>query len=610
MEDSIDITQLVLRKELLSKLTTAQKELALAQLIGYKELPPSVEEILDSDYYLGYTLADGSKGPGHSLYPIWRERLIETYPDKVRIDKTVKVVRGALGTGKTTYCLMTQAVNLIRWGIHPNPYPYLGLDKLTSPTTIRMFNIDKTRAHDVLVEPFCAWLDHSPYFQERRRDTGEWYPHNVRIETARRPSDVISEVLIGAVLSEFNFFWPETALDIVKTVLGRLKSRVQKGLGLFHTVCIDSSDTDEESAVDIFLKTGGWGDDLSIYTISIWEAKKHLQMFFLQDPPSFKVYMGDSNTLPFIIPDNYDIENSKLDKDRILIVPSELLSSFTNDIIKALQEHAGIAVNAGNKFFADKERVKKRFNIKSEIPDRVDVDFFDQEQLWDKVGKLMLKNLPPDRKIYARLDLGIVQDLAGLSFGYGESCEYREVPTVNDKGEIVKTRIFKGKYRVPVAFAVGRSPNQETSIEKLENLFLTLAKQRELACVTTDQYQSTAFRQAMTLAGIRTYCLSVDRNDNAYVTYKDLLLRGDLDVSDNGLLIKETMELERHGHKIDHPEDGAKDISDAVSGTVLSMTDDGEDAFSQVESQVIDNFDAVLQLLGRKNLNRFSTFQR
>lgn len=519
--------------ETLNSLDKDKVEQVAAQLLQYNSPPPSVQEVFESDYFL--------KHLGDSLYPFWKERIYEMYPSRINTKSTIVIPRGALGIGKSTFGMALLAMDIIKWAWHPNPYRYLNLDKSISPTFIRFFNIDKNKAWNVLLSPFAGILDRCPYLLERRRDTGEHYPHNLKLGVAKRPNDIISEVLLGTIFSEVNFFRDDLAHDIISTILGRMQSRMRKALGVFSHVIIDSSDTNEESPVDKFIREGGWNHDLTIYTASIWQAKSHTGQFF--NNGSFKVYTGHTGRLPFIIPDDFDIESSDLDKDRILIVPNELLPSYKLDIVKALQESAGISVSVGNRFFLDQDRLTSSFSIPQELDDEMIFDFYDDESIWDRIGHKVLELLPEERKIYGRLDLGIKQDRAGIALGYGDHASM-------DDGK------FLGYYKFPIVTSLSRYPGQETYIRKITDFFLELSKHREIGLISTDQYQSTQLRQDLQHEGVPTKLISVDRTSDPYLVTKNLIMSKQVQFADNGIMKKEALELINVGQKIDHPKTG------------------------------------------------------
>jgi len=499
--------------------------------------------------------------------------------------------------------MMCTLIDILKFSLHPDPFKFLGLNKLTSPTFCRMFNLDKARSWSVLVEPILRVIDSSPYFQERARETGEEMPHNITVSTAKRSGDIISEVPLTIVVSEVNFFNPDVAADIIATSLGRMKSRCEKGLGIFNHLILDSSSTTDESPMDTFIKTNGWNNDLTTYITSIWEAKKHQNIYF--NNGSFLVYSGDSNNIPHIIEHKEEIKSRNLDPDKVIEVPNELRPSYDLDIVKALQESAGISVSGVDKFFSEPDKIVKCLNIESGLDPIYILDFYDDEQLWDVIGKKVLELLPEDKKLYARLDLGVVNDLAGIAVCYGESA--KEVV-------IEGKTVFDGTYSIPIAIAISRKPNQETCIDKISNFFVALSQHRQLSLVTTDQYQSTNVRQFLKRNGINTELLSVDRTDSAYVTAKNLIYRGKVNLPKNKRLEYEMRNLIRVGNKIDHPENNGptavynadskvygKDICDAAFGALYTIFNDEKDAFNEVTSRQMQSYSEALRNL---NYNR------
>lgn len=570
--------------ETLDNLDVGQVEKVLAKLIGYESLPPTAKEIIEDDYFLGKTYTSGGY-----LYPMWRERLEEVFPDRIRTSKSVLVCGGCIGSGKSYFSQLVLQIDLIRLSFVSDPYKFFNMDR-NNPFIFRYFNVDKAKAHAVLLNPTLGILESSPYIQERRKKTGEYYPHNIRFGVAKRAKDVISEALIGALISEINFFRVDQAEDILSTVLSRLGSRFQKGIHLFNHVILDSSDTHEESVVQRFVQSGKFADDIRVFTSTLWQSKAHLNLYFNNDPPSFKVYLGDATKRPFIIEHDEQLNNLQLDKDRVLVVPSELKNLFQTDIIKALQETAGISVKTNEDFFGDRDRVKAAMTLEPiSEEDVITLDFYDDESLFDRLGLAkVLAVLPEDRKIVARLDLGLTHDNAGIAIGY---C---------DKGDwdiLDKKKSFKGTYHIPIAIALSRLAGQETSIRKITNFFIELSSYRDLAMVTTDQYQSSSIRQELTKAGIAAKLLSVDSNDNCYNLYKNLVYQGRVFLPNSQLVFHEICNLYHNGRKVDHRSFSTKDINDAIAGVVGSLYDMGANGLNVATQKVKDQYLQVLQNL-------------
>ena len=99
-----------------NRLTEKDKLLIEADLLGYKELPPTIEEFLDSPYYLG-----GPDGIGPGLYPYWRKFLIEYFPDPLHVRWQALGLTGAIGCGKSfcsTIISLYSIMKLMKLKIH------------------------------------------------------------------------------------------------------------------------------------------------------------------------------------------------------------------------------------------------------------------------------------------------------------------------------------------------------------------------------------------------------------------------------------------------------------------------------------------------------------
>jgi len=68
-----------------------------ASSAGYIETPPTIQEFISNDYYLGASL-----NAGESVYPFWRNKLVDIYPTPFYETNKYKVIllSGATGIGK------------------------------------------------------------------------------------------------------------------------------------------------------------------------------------------------------------------------------------------------------------------------------------------------------------------------------------------------------------------------------------------------------------------------------------------------------------------------------------------------------------------------------
>jgi hypothetical protein len=120
-------------------------------------------------------------------------------------------------------------------------------------------------------------------------------------------------------------------------------------------------------------------------------------------------------------------------------------------------------------------------------------------------------------------------------------------------------------------------------IYKLQDRGFTIGK------VTLDGYQSVDMIQLLNKRNIESAQLSVDKNDEAYQTLKELIYLRKISYYDYKVLLRELEELKRiENGKIDHPdisrkraleendERGSKDTSDAVAGCCISALNESE----------------------------------
>lgn len=61
----------------------------LKNIIGFKMEPPTIDEFLDSDYYLGAL--------DLMVYPFWRKRLKELFPNNITSTSTYVCLYGCIG---------------------------------------------------------------------------------------------------------------------------------------------------------------------------------------------------------------------------------------------------------------------------------------------------------------------------------------------------------------------------------------------------------------------------------------------------------------------------------------------------------------------------------
>jgi len=576
--------------EIIQSLPEEARWNVIADEYGFIKRPPTILEALDDPYYFG-------DNRGKTIYPIWRKRLQEYFPDPFH-NKTLLVrLTGAIGTGKSYVSQLIIAYNLIKILHHRSYWSFNKLDKTASPASFWLFNTNLKKAEDVLVKPLKGLFNEIPFLVENWRSTGKKWG-GITVEAGSRPDSALSTIIVNAILSELEFFKPTyMAKAAFDKVLSRFESRVSPSTGIFSSLIIDCQTTTEsEPIVDNILK--GCPYPVTSFSSTIWEAKPW--DFENSTNPDFYVYCGDEMRSPFVFPDDFNLktrEDLTLDEDRIIRVPGKLKAEFISDTSLALAQKAGIRTDSSSALFPQREKLIEAFTIENKFNDVYSFDYFDKTAYWDILGELLLDVLPQDRKIYCGLDVSLVKDTTGIAFGYVDSGE---------QVEYSGKKIFRCKYNVPFVVGIKNKPGQSINLLGICDFLIRLKNNRSLCHVAVDQFQSAQIKQTLLEANIESDYLSVDRNQGgAYVTYKSLVMRGDVHLPKNSMLLSEHMALGRYNGKIDHPSSmpfikfyndgsvnftgdsivGDKGLSDATARAILSMSLAGTSAFDVVERE-------------------------
>jgi hypothetical protein len=276
--------------------------------------------------------------------------------------------------------------------------------------------------------------------------------------------------------------------------------------------------------------------------------------------------------------------------------PEEALRRFANELSGSL----------GNSFITYRDRIRNNVNKERKSPfidNPIRTDDLNSLQLasWfkpfsveelntliDKVEKnkedeikiRKLKEQHSDTQYYIHIDLAKGKE-GGDCAGFALVHPYKLNPFLDESGT--------GVYLDLVMQLKGKD-NKEIDFEKIRHFIYNLQDRGfPIAKVTLDGYQSVDMLQLLNKREINSEQLSVDKNDVAYQTLKELIYSGRLNYYEYIVLLRELEELKRISNgKIDHPDisrrrsleenddRGSKDCSDAVAGASLMALESSE----------------------------------
>lgn len=561
-----------------------------AKLLGYKRMPADIRTFVTDPYYLGLKI--GVKG---GLYTKWMEILEDVFPTPIHTRYPYLVFSGAIGIGKSFVSLIIAKYMLHRLDCLDDMYSSLGIAK-NKEVYFDFVHTNTTNAYNTFLYPMKPENQTSPYFNNLYSN------HPIKwVVDGEQSNNTIGKDVIFYCFSEANFAKNKEKMRMkINDGFTRLKSRFASVLPYWGTIIIDTSARDDSSLADDFIQNNYLGSQVKVVRDSQWEFKKCIPGFYFNHG-SFWVYAGDAINAPFIITDRDKQITDRMDPDRIIEVPNEVKSDFQTDIIKALQDLAGISTRSTNKYLEDPTNFMKCIKFPALNKDVIQVEFND---IGDKILNHLqdaIFRIPRDRTIFIHLDLGITSDYTGMAVGYFDRW-------VEYDGKEVKQPVFT----IPVAVAISRYKGQQTSILHIYNFIMDLRKMGyQIGYVTFDTYQSRQLEQDLERENIPVKFLSVDKTDTAHNYFKNMVSRLLVELPENQRMINEFLELERSGHKYDHPKvsmyggPGHKDISDAVVGVVHSIYTNLEEAVlgsaKYMTEKQIKALDAVSNSTNDKN---------
>ena len=223
-----------------------------------------------------------------------------------------------------------------------------------------------------------------------------------------------------------------------------------------------------------------------------------------------------------------------------------------------------MATQALHPFMTKTDAVAACFGVVQSIGSRDDCDF-DKTKLSLYPGRIKNRHLPR----FAHVDLAISRDSAGVVIGH--------VPGFVDisRGDFVETLPI---IQYDLILEVKPPRGGEIEFENIRRLLYKLRDDPQLKMpikwVTFDDFQSKDSRQLLAQQGFMTGYQSMDKDTYAYDVMKqafsDLRVKAPAHPKAHREMI--TLEIDTKKRKIDHPPHGSKDISDAMAGVALGLS--------------------------------------
>jgi len=573
----------------------ASRTLEALWSLDYDRRPVSIDEFLDNDFYLGKV--------GRSIFPGWRNELRKTFDPQKHTSEWI--MRGSIGSGKTSIAVISLLYKIHQLILLKNPQRYYGLiDK--SPIVFGLFNIWKYLAKSTAYQYIREWTQLSRFFMEFQ-DKGDAeflktgyikFPKSITIALGASAIHALGQNIFGGLLDEADLGRDKSVSDEevsqVADSYGQVRARMdsrflQKGGSNPGILLLVSQVRGKDSFLEKHVVKMQSDPNTRITSFSLWEIKSHL---FGRE--RFKVVVGDQRSKSYII------DESVTDKVReglqIINVPEELRSRFEYDLDAAIRDLAGVPTYGSNLFLTRRDKLFECYDLATprshpfttdtvllsiESKDETSiVDSFRKElcmRQFDKsTGAWTPKWYPGvDRAIH--VDLSKNKDATGIAMG----CigDIKEVIRYDQDERPYRTRDYS--IFIDFVLQIKAVRGSEIDFSKIRNfIFYLHALGFPVKFVSYDGWQSIDSLQQSKKAGYDVKQISVDRKPDRYNYLKNTIYENRLDIYEYTIFTDEITKLQDHSLEprikpsIDHPMDGSKDTSDAVTGVASRLLEE------------------------------------
>ena len=565
----------------------------------YETIPVGVEEFLRSDYFMGDT--------GKNLYPILMDEMVELFDGGY----SEAILTGSIGYGKTFFAALAMMYVLYQMSCLRHPQRSYGIDE-GSAIALAMLSVTEKSATRAVFREIVNKLEASPYFTEM-------FPFNVHTSEVKflkkqlimvagstSANSVLSLNIFGGIVDEANFMgqnktikqkasrvrWAhiDKAETIYNTIMRRMKSRYMQSGKLPGLLIIPSSKTVLSSFTEKRIEESL--DDPSIFVLdyATWDVKKRSGQFRKE---RFKVLVGNERIRSRILdPDESSEDFEMIEGVHVIDVPMDYKRDFERNLEDAIRDIAGMSTFGISLYFQRREMLAKMFQKPDDVMDHpFSVGEWQTDRpgefVWGRIVKRVRTRLPggfhedgwepilnPQAPRHVRLDPSLTGDATGVAVGH-----------IAGQTEVVRRDINGVEYneiapKIVIDFVLRVVPPLEDEIMLGTVRWLIYQLQAHgynIAYASSDSYQSADTRQKLKQKGIEAEIFSVDADTQPYQTLKVAIYEERVACYPYPILLDELKFLEYDAlrGKVDHPDDGSKDVADAVCGLVYSLTTKG-----------------------------------
>jgi len=534
----------------------------------YKTRPVSMETFLTDPYYLG--------DAGKTLFPILKDDMTDMFSGRYEEAN----FSGSIGYGKSSLGRFSLIRMVYEASLLWNPqevYDITSTDKIE----FACISVTEDAANEVVFDGVNSIIKQSPYFQEKFKplkvtsEAGIVFPNNIIIPPGMSTEkSAIGRNILGCVLDEGNFFRRvahsvevrDYAKEIYDSIKRRMKSRFERNGKLPGIILLLSSKKNVNSFTEQRIRVSTDDPKVFVREYSLWDVHDKKRY----SPKRFRVAIGTETTLSrILVPKEQPPEGST-----VIDVPEDFRKDFEDDLDGSIRDIAGYSTIAITPFIQRRNKIAEAIDTtrvhpfsehiwQQDVPGVIRWDMLakqDIHQVWKPL-------LNPSAPRHVHLDLSKNKDRTGLAIGHIGG--WTQVQAIG--GETEMAPIFVPDFTL----AIAAPPNGEIIYSEIRRIIYEFALHGYfIKLVSADSFQSLAMLQTMRQQGFNTKVVSVDLM-GPYDVLKQAFYENRMRMYRYEPLLTELRTLEKNWKtgKVDHPDGGTKDVADALTGVVTTLSE-------------------------------------
>ena len=567
--------------------------------------PPTIQEFINDDYYLGGVCKPDADNGQLGLIPELRGDLIEAFREDREIPCAQLLLSGAIGQGKTWCGMIAMLFRLAKALCLRSPLTYYGLSAATTLNAY-ILSITREQVQDGAFGDCINMMRMSPFFIEccaedltkkEFRGQAVRFRRNILLQAGSKARHAIGKNTLLAFIDEANFRIEKDSQKAAKDMYDAITRRTRSRFGNSNDglLVLISSSRNETDFLANHIRKNLKNPAMKIVARSLWEGIGKYRIPY--SGTTFLVDPGDPFSLPRIIEQGEDLEKIPMEMQaRLIRVPEEHRIEFEGDLPGSIRDVAGISAATQTKFFYNhlhvintlRDDIDDYLHGKPEVnmsvgDDHEIIDFFDTALLIQQAGTRNRPTRHPSNPRFIHLDMSTgAQDSMGVSMIH--PVWSTEIDFIDPMTHIVEKRVMP-VYEGDFTFGIRRSISGEPiDFGKVRKFILWLRTNGfPISAITCDLLSmSQEMINILIQNGFDASYLSVDKTKAAYSTLRQVMAEGRIGLPDRPLLFLELVNLDDGQKKVDHParntipwlgdtmrEHGTKDESDSLAGAVM-----------------------------------------